>query len=243
MNEEVRKTISENLGRVQERIAEAALRAGRDPDDVQLVVVTKAQPIEKIQAALEAGIRKVGENYPEEGQEKQSVLDPGRELEWHMIGSVQSRKAALVAATYDVVHSLDRVKLARRMHTALSAQNSSLPVLVQVNISGEESKSGFPAWQESHFGSLVEFMASLAEFDTLQVSGLMSIPPFFDEPEAVRPFFRRTRVLRDRLQECFPEKDLSMLSMGMSGDFEVAIEEGATLVRVGTAIMGSRDLR
>ena len=240
MNVSMELEITRRIETVSERIERAAARAGRKPGEVCLIVVSKAQPDEVVRAAVEAGVRRLGENYAEEALAKRTVVDPEGSVEWHMIGHVQSRKASLVAENFDMVHSLDRVKLASRLQGALVGKDKRLPVLLQVNISGEASKSGFPAWDESQWQEVAAFIRSLQVFDRLEVRGLMSIPPFSPDPEDARPFFRKTRRLRDRLSREFPAMEFPELSMGMSGDFEVAVEEGATLVRIGTAILGSR---
>jgi pyridoxal phosphate enzyme (YggS family) len=232
--------ISERLENVQEGIAQAAARAGRSAGQVRLVVVSKAQPDDVVKAAIAVGVRRLGENYAEEALAKRPSVDPDRLVEWHMIGSVQSRKAILVAGNFDMLHSLDRVKLARRLQHSLSELDQRLPVLVQVNISAEATKSGFPAWDENRWSDVDSFIRELQAFDRLDIRGLMSIPPFSPNPEDARPYFQKTRRLRDRLSAAFPALDFSELSMGMSGDYETAVEEGATLVRIGTAILGQR---
>ncbi len=234
------KTIDLRLQDVRGRIAAAAARAGRDPEGVKLVVVSKGQPDDMVRAAVSVGVRRLGENYPEEGQARQNDVDPGGQVEWHMIGGVQSRKAALVADHFAVLHSLDRVKLARRLQNALEASGKVLPALVQINIGEEPSKSGLPASGPDHWAVVADFIRQVLPFDRLQIRGLMCIPPFMEDPQDARPFFRKTRQLRETLADRFPTLDLDELSMGMSGDYEVAVEEGATLVRIGTAVFGPR---
>ncbi|RMF42406.1 MAG: YggS family pyridoxal phosphate-dependent enzyme [Anaerolineae bacterium] len=232
-------TIADRYHAVRARIAEAALRAGRSPQDVQLVVVTKGHPVEAIREAVQAGARTLGENYVEEALPKLAALGEAR-LSWHMIGHVQSRKARLVAENFAWVHSLDRLKLARRLHVIADAQGKRLPVLLECNVSGEASKFGWPAWDEAAWPALCESLREVLTLPGLEVRGLMTMAPYAADPEAARPVFRRLRRLRDYLREVFPETQWQHLSMGMSGDFEIAIEEGATIVRIGTAIMGKR---
>jgi len=209
-------------------------------DEIRLVVVTKTQPIEIIQAALEAGIRIFGENYPEEGVMKIQSLPPQSGVEWHMIGHVQSRKARLVTEHFALLHSLDSLKLARRLDRFAAQQNRVLPVLLEFNVGGEESKSGWDATQETPWNTLHPEIAELLDLPNLSVHGLMTMPPLGMDPEESRRFFIRLRLLRDHLATNFPQADWHELSMGTSTDFEVAVEEGATLVRVGTAIVGAR---
>lgn len=229
---------------VLEKIASAAHSAGRKPDEVQLVVVTKTHPPETVYEAIAAGACCLGENYAEEAVEKmQALAAMGVDLslmQWHMIGHVQSRKAPLIARYFDLIHSLDSVKLAQKLNQSAGEQKRTLPVFLQLNVSGEESKSGLPAWHESHTKSLMEAVGEILTYPQITIQGLMTVPPFFDDPEQARPFFRKLRDWRDFLAKEFPGVHWEHLSMGMSGDFEVAIQEGATLVRIGTAILGAR---
>ncbi len=231
--------IQENYMRVLERIAAAARRAQRAPEAVRLVVVTKGHPAEKAQAAILAGARDLGENYPEEGAAKIRAL-ARPDVRWHMIGHVQRRKARLVIAHYDMLHSLDRLSLAQRLETLAAEAGRVLPALLEFNVGGEESKFGWPAWDESQWEALLPDVEAVLAFPHLEIRGLMTIPPPVNTPEAARPYFRRLRALRDFLARRFPRASWDELSMGMSADFEVAVEEGATLVRVGTAILGPR---
>jgi pyridoxal phosphate enzyme (YggS family) len=232
--------IRENYEKILERIERAASSAGRGADEVRLVVVTKGQPLEKIQAVIEAGARRLGENYAEEGAEKIQALNVIEGLEWHMIGHVQTRKARLVCEHFAWVHSLDSLKLAERLDRFAGEFKRQLPVLIECNVSGEESKFGYPAWQEERWDELGQAISAIMQFKYLQVRGLMAMAPYSIDPEAARPYFKRARRLRDALAVQFPASDWSDLSMGMSGDFETAIEEGATIVRIGEAILGPR---
>jgi pyridoxal phosphate enzyme (YggS family) len=233
-------SIRENQQRVLDQIAGAAHRSGREPSEVRLVVVTKTQPLEIVQAAIEAGIRLLGENYPEEGVTKIQSLPLQSGVEWHMIGHVQSRKARLVADHFALLHSLDSLKLARRLDRFAAEGNRVLPVLLEFNTGGEESKSGWDASDESHWDGFLADIAELVKLPNLRVQGLMTMPPLETDPEDARRFFQRLRRLRDHLAGQFPQADWHELSMGTSTDFIVAVEEGATLVRVGTAIVGAR---
>jgi pyridoxal phosphate enzyme (YggS family) len=207
---------------------------------VRLVVVTKGQPLDKIQEVIEAGAMRLGENYAEEGVEKIQALGARKGLEWHMIGHVQSRKARLICEHFAWVHSLDSLKLAERLDRLAGELERKLPVLIECNVSGEESKFGYPAWQEERWDELGEAISPIMQCNQLQVRGLMAMAPYSSDPEAARPYFKRARRLRDALARRFPALDWSELSMGMSGDYETAIEEGATIVRIGEAILGPR---
>lgn len=236
-------SIRENYQQVLDQIAGSARRAGRNPAEVRLVVVTKTQPLEIIQAAIEAGIRTFGENYPEEGVMKIQSLPAQSGVEWHMIGHVQSRKARLVADHFALLHSLDSLKLAQRLDRFAAEGNRILPVLLELNVGGEESKSGWDASDESRWDALFPELSSILDLPNLRVNGLMTMPPLGTDPEESRRFFQRLRLLRDHLASQFPQAQWRELSMGTSMDYTVAVEEGATLVRVGTAIVGARTYR
>jgi pyridoxal phosphate enzyme (YggS family) len=221
-------------------IAGAARSAGRDPQSVKLVVVTKTQPLEVVRAAIEAGVTTLGENYPEEGVMKIQALREFSAVEWHMIGHVQSRKAQLVAGNFNLLHSLDSLKLATRLDRFCAQADCTLPVLFEFNVGGEESKSGWLAGDESRWSSLLDDVAAVIALPNLQVRGLMTMPPLGSDSEFSRPFFERLRRLQEYLTAQFPQVNFSELSMGTSGDYETAVQEGATMVRVGTAIVGAR---
>ena len=233
-------TIRENYLHTLDRIATAARKSNRQPEDVRLVVVTKSQPLEIVQAAIEAGARILGENYPEEGVTKIQSIPPQSGVEWHMIGHVQSRKARLVADHFELLHSLDSLKLAQRLNHFAAERNRVLPVLLEFNVGGEESKSGWDASNESQWEKLLPEINLLLDLPNLGVRGLMTMPPLEADPDQARRFFQRLRLLRDQLASHFPQADWRELSMGTSADYAVAVEEGATLVRVGTAIVGAR---
>ena len=232
--------IKENFLRLSERINETAVAAGRKAEGVRLVVVTKTHPLESIQAAVAAGARHLGENRVEEASQKIPELTDLNDITWHMIGHIQSRKAAPVCQYFDWVHSLDTLKLANRLSSFSAEAGRTLPVLLECNVSGEESKSGWPAYQQDRWPRLVEQIGPVLELPHLQVHGLMTMAPYDPDPETARPVFIRLRQLRDYLAGQFPATDFSQLSMGMSGDYQVGIQEGATIVRIGTAIFGAR---
>ena len=223
--------ISENLNDIRRRISAAAARSGRRENEVKLVAVSKTHPAETLREAIAAGVSVFGENKVQEAEGK--IAEIGRrDAEWHLIGHLQSNKARKAVQLFDFIHSVDSVELAQRLERICGDERrESLSVLVQVDLALEATKSGVP---ESGLPELVEVIRGCRH---LKLEGLMVLPPFFDDPEVTRPFFRRLRELRDEL---IPG---GHLSMGMSHDFEVAIEEGATIVRVGTAIFGERSYR
>jgi pyridoxal phosphate enzyme (YggS family) len=228
--------ISMNVAHVRERIAAAAARVGREPADVSLVAVTKTRTADEIEAACRAGVRHIGANRVEEAEAKRPHLKlPG--VTWHMVGHLQSRKAGRAIDCFDVVHSLDTVKLARRLDRLLAERNQVLSVLIEVNVSGETSKYGLSLAEPEALDRAVGEMVSLPH---LRIEGLMTVAFVSQDPEDVRPVFARLRKLRDRYRARFPQGTWEHLSMGMTDDFEVAVEEGATLVRIGRAIFGPR---
>lgn len=237
---ELVQSIKERYLATLDKIASAAKRSGRNPDSVKLVVVTKAQPVEVARAAIEAGAKILGENYAEEGVMKIQALQEFSAVEWHMIGHVQSRKAQSVAGNFNFVHSLDSLKLAKRLDRFAGEAGRTLPVLLEFNVGGEESKSGWEASDEKRWAMLASEVAETLSLPNLRVRGLMSMPPIGETAELSRPFFQKVKRLQEFLSGQFPLVDFSELSMGTSGDYEVAVEEGATFVRVGTAIVGPR---
>ena len=233
-------TIRERYLYTLDQVAMAARKSGRDPQEIRLVVVTKSQPLEIVQAALDAGVTLLGENYPEEGVMKIQSLHSQTGVEWHMIGHVQSRKARLVAEHFALLHSLDSLKLAQRLDRFAAEAGRVLPVLLEFNVGEEASKAGWSAADEAQWDGLFPDVQAILELPNLRVRGLMTMPPLGAAPEDSRRFFLRLRRLRDRLTGTFPQADWRELSMGTSADYTVAVEEGATLVRVGTAIVGAR---
>jgi len=233
-------SIRENYQQTLDQIGIAARRSGRSPSEVKLVVVTKSQPLEVVRAAIEAGVLVLGENYPEEGVTKIQSLPNQSGVEWHMIGHVQSRKARLVAEYFELLHSLDSLKLARRLDRFAGEAGRKLPLLLEFNMGGEETKSGWDASDKSVWDSFHSDIRSILELPNLEIRGLMTMPPLGTDPENSRRYFQHLRLLRDHLGSRFPDTNWSELSMGTSADYAVAVEEGATLVRVGTAIVGMR---
>lgn len=224
--------IAANLARVRERIAASAARAGRQAEDVTLVAVSKTFPAEAIRAAWEAGVRRFGENRVQEREAKQPAL-AGLDATWHLVGHLQSNKARRAARLFDTVDSVDSAALAEKLDRAAAEAGRRLRVLLEVRLAPEETRHGA---EPDDAPGIAEAVAALPQLD---LAGLMAIPPFLDNPEAVRPHFTRLRKLRDRIAARLG-RALPVLSMGMSHDFEVAIEEGATEVRLGTALFGPR---
>lgn len=239
MNGPLISSISERYQRTLAQISDTAAKSGRATESVRLVVVSKFQPLRVIEAAVAAGITAFGENYAEEAVEKIAAMKKFA-VEWHMIGHVQSRKAELVAANFSMLHSLDSSKLAGRLEHFCTGSNRILPVLLEFNVSGEESKFGFPAWEEKSWPNLAPEIDRIISFSHLRVCGLMTMPPFFNDPEQTRPYFRRLRHLQEFLAKNFPQTQWSELSMGTSVDYVAAIQEGATYLRIGQAILGPR---
>lgn len=227
----------QNLSRIQERVAAACARVGRDPAEVRILPVSKTVPEERLRIAYEAGFRELGENKVQEAERKASNLDDLTDLHWVVIGHLQSNKAKSVARFAHEFQALDRLRIAKALDRHLQAEGRSLNVFIQVNTSGEDTKFGLrPEEVEA-------FVQELPKYPSLKVKGLMTLALFSSDESKVRPCFELLRVLRDRLREVAPEgMSFDDLSMGMSGDLELAVEEGATTIRVGQAIFGPRDL-
>ena len=232
--------IGSNLEKVQQRIAKAAERSGRHSGSVKLIAVTKLVSLDVIQAGIQNGITCFGENYADQAAEKIQALEGHTGVEWHMIGHIQSRKAQTVCEYFDFVHSVDRMKIARYLDRYSGEMNRVLPVLMEVNVSGEDSKFGWPAYDEEGWENLLTPFRQIAELPNVEIRGLMSMPPLFEDPEKTRPLYKKLVRFRQYLQQEIPDVCWDELSIGTSFDYEVAIEEGATMVRVGTDIFGSR---
>lgn len=226
--------MKQRLEHIKERIRQAAKSCNRNPDSIRLVAVSKTVPAETVKEAIEAGATILGENYVQDAREKFDAL-VHYPVSWHFIGHLQSNKAKYAVRLFDLIHSVDSLKLARALNKEAKKVDKIQPILVQVNISGEDTKSGIAA--EDAPGLISE----ISHLKNLSIEGLMTMPPYFYQPEKVRPYFAALRELRDQMKkQSLPNVSLEELSMGMTGDFEVAIEEGATLVRIGTAIFGER---
>jgi pyridoxal phosphate enzyme (YggS family) len=228
--------IRDQVGMIRANIAAAALRSGRRPEDVRLMAVTKTVADHRIQEAVEAGVDIIGENYVQEARRK--MEQAGRSVAWHLIGHLQSNKAKHAVRLFEMIHSLDRVALAVELDKRSRMAGCVTRVLIEVNISGEETKRGIP------IGEAMPLVREVSALEHLSVQGLMTMPPWFDDPEEARPFFAALRGLRDRIiAERMPRVEMKELSMGMSQDYPVAVEEGATIVRIGRRIFGERPAR
>ncbi len=232
-----------NLDTVENRVRQSAEKANRDPDGIKIIAVTKLMPVDTIRAGIAAGIRDFGENYPEQAAEKILKLDADEDLRWHMIGHIQSRKTDTVCQLFQMVHSLDRMKIARYLDRYSSEMDKIMPVLIEVNLSGEESKYGWQAWDEDSWSDLADSLRKISGFNQIEIKGLMTMPPLSDDPETTRPVYKRLSRLQTFLRDALPDETWDELSIGTSFDYEVAIEEGATMVRIGTEIFGQRTYR
>jgi pyridoxal phosphate enzyme (YggS family) len=238
--EKLTQQIRSRYERVLERISVTAREVGRDPEAIRVVVVTKTQPVEIARAAIEAGVAILGENYPEEGVMKIHTLASQSGVEWHMIGHVQSRKARLVAENFVLLHSLDSLKLAKKLDGFAGETGRVLPVLLEVNVGGEASKYGWVVRNQAEWSEIYSPIEAIMDLPNLKLNGLMTMPPWETNPEDARVYFQKLSLLRDHLAERYPQANWNELSMGTSSDYEIAVQEGSTLVRIGTAIVGSR---
>jgi len=228
-------TIALNIDLIRERITNAAAACGRSPDEIVLLAISKTFPAEAIHQAVDAGIRRFGENRVQEAEGKIPSFSKALNLEWHLVGHLQSNKARRAVELFDMIHSVDDAKLAAKLNGICLETGKTLPVLLQVDLGEEESKFG------AHTDQIRGIVETVSEFKGIRLDGLMTIPPFFEDPELVRPYFVKLREWKDRLESEQPGcLGRQHLSMGMSHDFEVAIQEGATIVRVGTSIFGPR---
>ena len=228
-NAQSKNYLRENLAKVQRKIEQTAKNAGRNADEIKLVAVSKTHPVEILNQAIEAGAQIFGENKVQEAESKIEEIGHER-VKWHLIGHLQKNKARKAVQLFDVIHSLDSIELARRLERICKEENrENLPVLIQVDLAKEATKNGI---EEKDLPELIEFLQTC---ECLNLKGFMIIPPYFEDAEKVRPYFRRLREIRN---EFLPGGEISM---GMSHDFEIAIEEGATFIRVGMAIFGERD--
>jgi pyridoxal phosphate enzyme (YggS family) len=232
--------IRDNYQRVIERIQNTAIKTGRNPDDIRLVVVTKTQPVDVIHTLIEAGARDFGENYIEEAIPKIKALSMIEELHWHMIGHVQSRKAQSVCEYFQFIHSLDSVKLAERLSRFTQMMDKTIPLWMEFNVSGEVSKFGWDITNEENWENILPDIEKIRNLPNLDMVGVMTVPPYALNPEASRPYYKLLKKFLEYVIDRIQMKSFRELSIGMSADFEVAIEEGATNVRIGQAILGPR---
>jgi len=230
-------SIAENITQIQERIAAAAIRSGRSHQEITLMGVSKTFPAESIREAHAAGLRAFGENRVQEFASKIAMLRDLPDAQWHLIGHVQTNKAAKAAELFDAVDSVGSVRVAEKLNASAAGARKILRVLIEINIGGETAKSGLPPDSDE----LEQILLSAPRWENLKIQGLMTVPPYTEDPQGARLYFRQLRYLRDKIaSRNLPQIGVEVLSMGMSHDFEVAIEEGATCVRVGTAIFGTR---
>ncbi len=235
--------IRENYLAVLERIRLAAIKVGRNPKEIQLVVVSKSQPVEVLLAAYQAGIRIFGENYPQETEEKIKLLTQLEGIQWHMIGHLQSRKAPIIAKYFSKMHSVDSLYITEKIEKELTKTGRMLSVLLELNLASEQTKSGWEVKEEADLEELAKQIKVITSFPHIKLDGLMTMPPLFAEVEKVRPYFRKLGEIQRQLQEMLHGLQLRELSMGTSADYEIAVQEGATLVRIGQAILGARIMK
>jgi PLP dependent protein len=230
-------SIAENIARIREQISAAAKRVHRDADGIKLMAVSKTFPPELIHKAYAAGLRSFGENRVQEFTGKIESLKDLQDAEWHMIGHLQTNKAAKAVGLFSAVDSVDSLRLAEKLNAAAEEAGKQLPVLIEINVGGEAAKTGIAAESQE----FEDILLAAPRLKNVTIQGLMTVPPYTDDPEGARPYFRKLRELRDHIAgRNLPNINMGMLSMGMSHDFVVAIEEGSTCVRVGTAIFGER---
>lgn len=226
-----------------EQVEKALSDSKRKPGSARIIVVTKAQPVEVLKAAFQAGLHCFGENYPEETLTKIETMKELPGIEWHMIGHLQTRKIPIVVNHFSMLHSLDSVRLAERLNLRLVRTGKTLPVLIEINVGDETSKYGFKARNSADLESHYQDFEKIMRLENLEIKGLMTMPPLFDDPEQSRPYFKRLYEMRAVLAQKYPEICWEELSMGTSADYAVAVQEGATYVRIGQAIVGPRPAR
>jgi len=232
--------IRSNYLTVRDQIDARVKLVHREPGSVKLVVVTKGQPVEKMQALIDSGARWIGENYPEETAEKLSALHDIQNIEWHMIGHIQSRKIKYLVQHFDVVESVESLETAQKLNSRFEDAKRKIKILLEVNVSGEATKQGFDLVNRKDWGRFVDYVGEIETLPALDLVGLMTIPPLGDDAETSRAYFRLLREVLEYVNLHKHGRALSELSMGTSFDYLVAVEEGATIVRVGEAIMGAR---
>jgi pyridoxal phosphate enzyme (YggS family) len=231
-------SIAENIAQVQERIAAAARRAARNLEEITLMGVSKTFPVERIREAYAAGLRVFGENRVQEFAGKANALRDLADSEWHLIGHLQTNKAAKATELFDAVDSVDSARMAEKLNASAESAGKTLSVLIEINVGGEQAKSGVAPDSDG----LEQILQGAPRWGSLKIRGLMTVPPYAEDPEGSRPYFRQLRLIRDSVAaRNLPQIGMAVLSMGMSHDFEVAVEERATCVRVGTAIFGKRE--
>jgi PLP dependent protein len=240
MAEDIKIQIGRNVKKVQERIEKAAIRAGRDPGEIDLVAVTKQKSAVVVKALIDCGIKRIGESYLKEALFKIDLLRDFP-IEWHMIGNIQNGKEKKIAQAFSCVHSVGEFRTAVELNKYAGKMDKTLPVYLEMNVSGQDTKGGWLAVDHENWEDLLPEISKVLELANISVVGLMTMAPYSVTPEDSRPYFNRLRKIREFLGEQLPKGRIAGLSMGMSGDFEVAIEEGATILRIGSALVGPRD--
>jgi len=233
------KLIRERIEQIQERIDKSAQRAGRNPAEIELIAVTKEKSAAVVKSLSENGITKIGESYLSEALFKINILSDYK-LEWHMIGNIQHGKETQIALNFAEVHSVDRLQIAETLNKKAKQFDRILPVYLEFNVSGEDTKHGWSAWKESQWEQMLPELDRVMDLPSLEIKGLMTMAPYSVNPEDARPIFQKLRKLGNYLSRNYPTANLNGFSMGMSGDFEIAIEEGATVLRIGSALVGHR---
>jgi len=231
--------IRQNIEVVQGRIHNSAKKSGRNPNNISLVAVTKQKSASVVKILSDFGIKRIAESYLKEALFKIDLLKEFN-IEWHMIGSIQRGKEKEIAAKFTEVHSLESAKTANTLDNYAKLYERNLPVYLEFNVSGEETKHGWSAWNQKEWSGLIPELSEILDLSNIKVKGLMTMAPYSKNPQDARPYFQRLRQLRDYLARELPRSNLNGLSMGMSGDYEVAIEEGATVLRIGSALIGPR---
>jgi PLP dependent protein len=227
-------SIADNIRHIRETMAAAARRSGRPPSAIRLMAVSKTVDDARIGEAISTGVEIIGENYVQEAKRK--IEERGKSCEWHLIGHLQTNKAKYAVRLFDMIHSVDRMELAAELDRRARANGRVMPVLIEVNVAGEETKSGVP------LAAAPDLIRAAASLENLAIRGLMTMPPWFENAEEARPYFRSLRELRERIAaEAIPRVEMRELSMGMTGDYTVAVEEGSTIVRIGRGIFGERN--
>lgn len=237
---DLQSRIGDNLTIVRNRVADAARRVGRDPDEIEIVAVTKQKSAAVVKALLDNGVHFIGESYLKEALFKMEILQD-YQPEWHMIGNIQRGKERQIAANFQVVHSVGRLETALGLNRYAATFGRTLTIFLELNVSGEDTKGGWTAARENEWPNILPEFEQILRMPSLHIKGLMTMAPYSAEPEDARPFFRRVKAVQDFLHRELPEWRAGGLSMGMSGDFEVAVEEGATVLRIGSALVGPRE--
>jgi pyridoxal phosphate enzyme (YggS family) len=233
--------IEKKYKEVCNKISEAALRCNRKPEEIKIIVVTKKQPLEKIQAAINVGIKVFGENYPEEAELKIQSITNNSEIEWHMIGHLQSRKIPIVCNCFSYLHSLDSLQHASKLDQSLDTMGKKMLCLLEFNLANEQTKSGWRVGDLDELNNILPDINSIYNLQQIKILGLMAMPPLFHDPARTRSYAVKLRKIRDQLTKLFPDMQLDQLSIGTSSDYQIAIEEGSTMVRIGEAILGPRN--